>query len=64
LNAEIKIALDEIASKFDVSSVLLEATMVTPRKSDLKTKPIDLLWMNWEVDDQGIASPIYHRDSR
>lgn len=64
LNLEIKIALDEIASKFDVSSVELEETIVTPRKSDLKTKPIVLLWMPWQIDDQGIASPMYHLASR
>jgi hypothetical protein len=60
LNAEIKIALDEIASKYDVTNVVLEEVIIAPRKADLKTKPPMLLWTPWQIDEQGIASPLYH----
>ncbi len=62
LNQEIKIALDEVAQKFDVASIELEEIAVPPRKSDLKTRPIVLLWTPWQIDDQGIASPLYSLD--
>ncbi len=64
LNREIKIALDEIVAKYDVKSVELDETIIAPRKSDLKTKPPMLLWMPWQIDDQGIASPLYEVATR
>jgi len=62
LNHEIKISLDDIAAKYEVTKIVLKETIVTPRKADLKTKPIMLLWMPWQIDEQGIASPLYHLD--
>ena len=59
LNSEIKIALDEIVAKYDVKSVVLEETLVPPKKSDLKTKPLMLLWTPWQVDSAGVASPLF-----
>jgi len=59
LNSEIKIAIDEIVAKYDVTSVILEETLVAPKKSDLKTKPLLLLWTPWQVDADGVASPLF-----
>lgn len=59
LNDEIRIALDEIAIKYDVASVVIEETIVPPRKSDLKSEPLKLVWTPWQVDAQGIASPLF-----
>ncbi len=59
LNSEIQIAMGEIADKFDVKSVVLEETVVTPRKADSKSKPTSLLWLPWQMDDHGIATPLF-----
>ncbi len=59
LNHEIQISLDEITTKYDVKSVELEAIEISPRKSDLKSKPLTMLWTPWQVDAQGIASPLF-----
>ena len=59
LNNEIKISLDEIAAKYDVTSIELEETLLAPKKGDLKTKPLLLIWLPWQVDAAGVASPLF-----
>ena len=59
LNEEIRVSLDEVAVKFDVAKVELEEIIVPPRKSDLKSKPLVLVWTPWQVDAQGVASPLF-----
>jgi hypothetical protein len=63
LNEEIRIALDEIAAKYDVATIEIEETIVPPRKSDLKSQPLILVWTPWQVDAQGIASPLFTTQS-
>lgn len=59
INQEITITLDEVARKFDVAKIELEEVTVPARKADLKTKPIILLWTPWQIDAQGIATPLF-----
>lgn len=63
LNEEIRVSLDEIAAKYDVASVKIEEIVVAPRKSDLKSQPLILVWTPWQVDAQGIASPLFTTQS-
>ncbi len=59
MNQEIKIALDEVARKYDMANIELEEVTVPPRKADLKTQPIVLLWTPWQINSQGIATPLF-----
>jgi len=59
LNAAINIGMDEIADKYDVHKITLDKIVIPPRKSDLKLKPTILVWMPWQIDDQGVATPLF-----
>ena len=59
LNGEIKTSLDEIIAKYDVKSIELEETQLAPKKGDLKTKPLLLIWLPWQIDSEGVASPLF-----
>ncbi len=58
LNTEIKIEIDAMVRRFDPHVIELEEMTIAPRKSDLKTKPLVLLWTPWQIDDQGMAEPL------
>ncbi len=59
LNSEIKTSLDGIIAKYDVKSIGLEETQLAPKKGDLKTKPLLLIWLPWQIDSEGVASPLF-----
>jgi hypothetical protein len=48
-----------MTTQFDVTRVELEPVVISPRKSDLKTRPLVFLWVPWQVDPQGIAEPMF-----
>ncbi|MEO1615656.1 MAG: ATP-binding protein [Planctomycetota bacterium] len=51
--------LRELAEECDIDQIELESTDIPPRKSDLKVKDVEILWTPWEVDANGIATPLY-----
>ncbi len=59
LNHELADQLAELGDRYDINNVELSTTDIPPRKSDLKVCDVALVWTPWQVDDAGIASPLY-----
>ncbi|MEM9589336.1 MAG: ATP-binding protein, partial [Planctomycetota bacterium] len=58
LDEMLKVEIDELGEKYDVSQWELDTLVLPPRKSDLKVTDPVLLWTPWQVDSSGIASPL------
>jgi hypothetical protein len=50
--------VDAITDRFSVASLALETIDIPIRKSDTRVKLLCLLWVPWQVDSQGIATPL------
>ncbi len=50
--------LDALNDKYDSDSIELESTEVPPRKSDLRVDDPMIVWMPWQVEPPGVASPL------
>ena len=59
LEDELKEELEELGKECDIDAIELESTEIPPRKSDLKVDDISVLWTPWQVDRNGIATPLY-----
>ena len=59
LDEELHEELEELGQKFQVEDWELDTTEIPPRKSDLKTEDPWLIWTPWQVDNSGIASPLF-----
>ncbi|HBJ39066.1 MAG TPA: ATP-binding protein [Planctomycetaceae bacterium] len=64
LQTSIKLEIDELARKYDVHKIQIEATEIPPRKSDIKIEPLVLVWLPWQIDQHGEASPLYSTSER
>lgn len=59
LEQAVRAEVDAMTQAYDVRNIELEAVVVPPRKGDLKTEPLVLLWTPWQIDQQGLATPLY-----
>jgi len=59
LEIAVKAEIDQLTREFDVHRIELETIAIAPRKSDLKTEPLTLLWTPWQIDEHGMAEPMY-----
>jgi hypothetical protein len=59
LEDELKVDLDALAIEWGIDRIELKPIEIPPRKSDLKTKDVVLLWTPWQVDSSGIATPLF-----
>ena len=59
LDAEVKVALERIAAKYDVTNIEMQETKVGLRKSDLRITFPMLLWTPWQIDAHETATPLY-----
>ncbi len=59
LDAELREELDVLGKKFRVEDWDLDTTVIPPRKGDLKVTDPAILWTPWQVDGNGIATPMY-----
>ena len=53
---------DEVAKleeKLSVDNLEFEELTLPPRKSDLSVEQFVVVWLPWEVDESGIAEPVY-----
>ncbi|MCA9128799.1 MAG: ATP-binding protein [Planctomycetales bacterium] len=50
--------LRELKERFSIENLTLEPLDVPCRKGDLKVDLLALLWIPWEIDSQGIATPL------
>lgn len=59
LQSNLQAEVNELARQYDVQQIEIEAIEVAPRKSDLKIEPLKLVWTPWQIDEQGLAEPLY-----
>ncbi|WP_153555184.1 ATP-binding protein [Roseimaritima sediminicola] len=59
LEAELREDLRELSAAYDVAELELEPTTVAPRKGDLRIDEIALVWTPWQIDQHGMATPLY-----
>jgi hypothetical protein len=59
LQAESETEISRLAESLDASSVVLRATTVTPRKSDLAVGEVALVWAPWRRDADGFQAPAF-----
>jgi hypothetical protein len=56
--------LDAIESQFSIENLKLEATEIPLRKADTKIKVLALAWVPWQVDANGIVTPLVETAKR
>ena len=59
LERELKDELVELAESCDIDNIELKPTEIPPRKSDLKVEDVMIVWTPWQVDSNGIATPLF-----
>ncbi|MCA9140688.1 MAG: ATP-binding protein [Planctomycetales bacterium] len=59
LEDELRDEIERLAEECDIDKIELETTEIPPRKSDLKTEDVVVLWTPWQVDSSGIATPLF-----
>ncbi|MGB7327754.1 MAG: ATP-binding protein [Rubripirellula sp.] len=59
LDVELNEELDALGKQYRVEDWELETLVIPPRKSDLKITDPWILWTPWQVDGNGIATPLY-----
>ncbi|WP_182866730.1 ATP-binding protein [Rhodopirellula sp. JC639] len=59
LEDELEQEIEELAKACDIDKIELDTTEIPPRKSDLKTQDVFILWTPWQVDSTGIATPLF-----
>lgn len=62
LQDECEQEIRQLQDKYSVEALTLETLDVPCRKGDLKVELLTLLWVPWEVDANGIASPLVELD--
>ncbi len=59
LEAEFNEAVERLEEKLSVENLEFEELTLAPRKSDLSVEQFAVVWLPWEVDESGIAEPVY-----
>ena len=59
LERELRDEIDELGEKYEASNLELDDTEIPPRKSDLKAEDVIIVWTPWQVDKDGIATPMF-----
>ena len=50
--------IESVSNQFSSENLALEAIDIPIRKADTKTKLLALVWVPWQVNSQGIATPL------
>jgi hypothetical protein len=50
--------VDAVSSQFSAENLVLESIDIPIRKADTKVKLLALAWVPWQIDSQGIATPL------
>ncbi len=58
LNADLESDLDALHRKYDPTAVELEPVSVPARKGDMKASDPMIVWIPWQIDSSGVASPL------
>lgn len=59
LEDALKEDIDALNDEYDTDEIELDETEIPPRKSDLKVETPVIVWLPYQVDSSGIASPLY-----
>ena len=59
LENEFKDEVSRLEEKLSVDNLEFEELKLPPRKSDLSVEQFAVVWLPWEVDENGIAEPVY-----
>ena len=59
LEAEFNEEIEKLEEKLSVDNLEFEELSLAPRKSDLSVEEFAVVWLPWEVDESGIAEPVY-----
>ena len=51
--------IEKLNETYDADSIEIETSEIPPRKGDLKAETPMIVWMPWEVDEDGIAEPLF-----
>ena len=58
LEQKLRSEFDEVESKVNSHNLELEAIEIPSRKTDIRLKRLALIWIPWQVDATGIATPL------
>lgn len=58
LEADAKSAIDEVVTQYAPENLILESVEIPIRKGDTKIKLLAIAWVPWQVDENGIATPL------
>lgn len=59
LEAELKAETEQLQAKFQPDAIEISEQAIRPRKSDIQVERLFLLWLPWELDSTGLASPCF-----
>ena len=59
LEDEFKEEVEKVEDKLAVENLEFEELTLAPRKGDLSVEQFAVVWLPWEVDESGIAEPVY-----
>jgi hypothetical protein len=58
MEAECNLEVDRITTQFSPENLVLESIEIPPRKTDTRIKQVSLVWIPWQIDPNGIATPL------
>ncbi len=58
LENECAAEVERISQQFSPENLILEPIEIAPRKTDTRVKQVALVWIPWQIDSDGIASPL------
>ena len=59
LEEELQQEMEQIEFNYEPANLELEKTEVPPRKSDISVDQVQLVWLPWSIDADGISRPEY-----
>ncbi len=63
LEQEAELAIAKVSRDFAPENLTLETIVIPLRKSDTQIKQIAIAWIPWQIDPNGIATPLVERNS-
>ncbi len=59
LEESLRADIDQLNETYDTDHIELDTSEIPPRKGDLKAQTPSIVWVPWEIDPDGIATPLY-----
>jgi hypothetical protein len=58
LEQECQAEIDQLSSAFSAENLQLETIEIPSKKSDIRVNLLTLVWIPWQIDSSGIATPL------